>query len=76
VPERRSVSGDPRKQVNIFLGAKPFNQLTILSISLLTNGPNKLECYIVLKDLSVSGTNTLAYWTISLVPKKIKCCEK
>ncbi len=31
--------------------------------SQLTNGPNKLECYIRVGKKGLPGTNTLAYWT-------------
>ncbi len=30
----------------------------------LTNGPNKLDCHITVDWKCLSGTNTLAYWTL------------
>ncbi len=44
-------------------------------LSQLTYWPNKLECQISLGWICLSGTNTLAYWTHSLLMKKLKCCE-
>jgi hypothetical protein len=35
----------------------------ILNTKQLTNGPNKLECYIKLGRKSLKGTNTATYWT-------------
>jgi hypothetical protein len=37
--------------------------------------PYKLECYKTLGRKGLPGTNTLAYWSDSLVTKKMKCCE-
>jgi len=39
------------------------------------NGPNKLECYITLGWKGLPGANTLAYWTLTLVTKKMNCCD-
>ncbi len=38
------------------------------------NGPNKLECYIT-QGWKLPVTTTPAYWALSQVKKKIKCCE-
>ncbi len=47
-----------------------------ISFSLqLTNGPNKVECYITLGLKGLTGTNTQAYWAHSKVTKKMKCFE-
>jgi hypothetical protein len=37
----------------------------------LTNGSNKLECYITLGQKGLPVTNTLAYWAYSKVREKI-----
>ena len=47
---------------------------TLFSLE-LTNGPNKLKCYITLGWKGLFFTNTLAYWTHLKVMKKVKCCE-
>jgi hypothetical protein len=39
------------------------------------NGPNKLECYITLDFIDLTGTNTLFYWAQSQVMKKTVGCE-
>jgi hypothetical protein len=41
----------------------------------LTNGPNKLECYITLGMKDSPERNTLAQWAHSQVMRKRKCCE-
>jgi hypothetical protein len=43
--------------------------------SYLTNGPNTLECYIMLGMKGWQVTNTLAYWVHFVSYKKIKCCK-
>ncbi len=43
--------------------------------SLLTDWPNKLECYRPLGYKGLLLTNTLAYSVKSDVKKKMKCCE-
>ncbi len=39
------------------------------------NWLNNLECYNTQSTTGSSGTNTLAYWTHSLVMKEMKCCK-
>jgi len=43
----------------------PWNRIhnTLFSLK-LTNGPNKLECYITLGCQGLTGKNTPAYWAI------------
>ncbi len=39
------------------------------------HGFNELECYIRLGWKGLPRTNNLAYWALSYVTKKMKCCE-
>jgi hypothetical protein len=43
--------------------------------SKLFNGPNMKQYYISLGLKDFLGTNTPAYWSLSKVMKKIKCCD-
>jgi len=43
--------------------------------SQLTNGSNKLECYITLGCKGLTGANTLVYLAQSYVTNKLECCE-
>jgi hypothetical protein len=43
--------------------------------SYLTDGPKKLECYIIIGRKGRSGTSTQAYWTHLKVINEMKCCN-
>ncbi len=43
--------------------------------ALLTNGANKLECYISISRKGSQRTSTLAYWACLKVMKKMKSYE-
>jgi hypothetical protein len=43
--------------------------------SKIKNRPNKLECYIALGWKGLLRDNTIAYWTLLYVMKKMKCSE-
>ncbi len=61
--------------VKSFSLLKPLNDKKIIGalVSQLTTGPNKLECYILLGQKSLPGTNTQPYKAHKYVTKKIKC---
>jgi hypothetical protein len=52
----------------------PF-MLSVVMLSVIMNGPNKLECLSLESNSSLVKSNTLAYWTYLLVAKEFKCCE-
>jgi hypothetical protein len=47
---------------------------TLFSLK-LTNGHNKLECYVTLERKASPGTNAITYMSHSHVTKKMKSCE-
>jgi hypothetical protein len=47
----------------------------ILIYFYLMYGPNKLECYIALVRKGFPEANTLAYWALLLVTKKMECYQ-